>query len=118
LGTISERDYITYRRVFDLVVENLPRPDLLIMLNAPVSVLVDRIQARGREMEQGITGEYLALLEDLYNGWMAGFDLCPVLTVPTHDLDFVHKPKHLDIVISRIHDKLAGKEEVQFPSDE
>lgn len=118
LGTISERDYITYRRVFDLVVENLPRPDLLIMLNAPVSVLVDRIQARGREMERGITAEYLTLLEDLYNDWMAGFDLCPVLTIPTHDLDFVHKPKHLEIVINRIHDKLAGKEEVQFPSDE
>jgi deoxyadenosine/deoxycytidine kinase len=115
LGTITERDYITYRRVFDLVVDYLPRPDLLIMLNAPVDVLVKRIRARGREMEQGISAEYLQLLEDLYAGWMSGFDLCPVLSIPTHDLDFVHKPKHLDIVISRIHDKLAGKEEVQFP---
>lgn len=117
LGTITERDYLTYRRVFDLVVEHLPRPDLLIMLNAPVDVLVERIRARGREMEKGITPEYLQLLEDLYSTWMAGFDLCPVLTIPTHDLDFVHKPKHLEIVIERIHDKLAGKEEVQFPDD-
>ncbi|MGD8634339.1 MAG: deoxynucleoside kinase [Anaerolineales bacterium] len=117
LGTITERDYITYRRVFDLVVDYLPRPDLLIMLNAPVDVLVKRIRARGREMEQGISAEYLQLLEDLYAGWMSGFDLCPVLSIPTHDLDFVHKPKHLDIVISRIHDKLAGKEEVQFPTE-
>jgi deoxyadenosine/deoxycytidine kinase len=117
LGTITERDYITYRRVFDLVVDYLPRPDLLIMLNAPVEVLVKRIRARGREMEQGISAEYLQLLEDLYAGWMSGFDLCPVLSIPTHDLDFVHKPKHLDIVISRIHDKLAGKEEVQFPTE-
>jgi deoxyadenosine/deoxycytidine kinase len=117
LGTITERDYVTYRRVFDLVVESLPRPDLLIMLNAPVDVLIDRIQARGREMERGISREYLKLLEDLYTDWMAGFDLCPVLTIPTHDLDFVHKPKHLEIVINRIHDKLAGKEEVQFPED-
>lgn len=117
LGTITERDYLTYRRVFDLVVEHLPRPDLLIMLNAPVKVLIERIRARGREMETGITPEYLSLLEDLYTTWMAGFDVCPVLTIPTHDLDFVHKPKHLQIVIERIHDKLAGKEEVQFPED-
>jgi deoxyadenosine/deoxycytidine kinase len=115
LGTITERDYSTYRRIFDLVVDSLPRPDLLIMLNAPVEVLMDRISARGREMEKGITSEYLGLLEDLYTDWMAGFDHCPVLTIPTHNLDFVHKPKHLEIVISRIHDKLAGKEEVQFP---
>jgi deoxyadenosine/deoxycytidine kinase len=117
LGTITERDYITYRRVFDLVVDHLPRPDLLIMLNAPVEVLIERIKARGREMEKGITPEYLKLLENLYSEWMAGFDLCPVLSIPTHDLDFVHKPKHLEIVISRIHDKLEGKEEVQFPED-
>ncbi|MDF1499178.1 MAG: deoxynucleoside kinase [Anaerolineales bacterium] len=117
LGTIDDRDYLTYRRVFDLVVGGLPRPDLLIMLNAPVGVLVERIQARGREMEKGITPEYLQLLDDLYAQWMVGFDLCPVLSIPTHDLDFVHKPKHLDIVVNRIHDKLAGKEEVQFPED-
>lgn len=117
LGTITERDYITYRRVFDLVVDYLPRPDLLIMLYAPVDVLVERIRARGREMEQSITAEYLQLLDDLYAGWMSGFDLCPVLSIPTHDLDFVHKPIHLEIVINRIHDKLAGKEEVQFPTD-
>ena len=87
------------------------------MLHAPVMVLMDRIRARGREMEKGITAEYLKLLEQLYSSWMAEFDLCPVLTIPTHDLDFVHKPKHLEIVIDRIHHKLAGKEEVQFPRE-
>ncbi len=115
LGTISERDYQTYRRLFDLVVGRLPSPDLLILLKAPVEVLMDRIKARAREMEKGITLEYLGLLEKFYDEWMAGFDLCPVLTIRTDDLDFVHKPKHLDIVVNRIYDKLAGKEEVQFP---
>lgn len=115
LGTISERDYQTYRRLFDLVVGRLPSPDLLILLKAPVEVLMDRIKARAREMEKGITPEYLGLLEKFYDEWMAGFDLCPVLTIRTDDLDFVHKPKHLDIVVNRIYDKLAGKEEVQFP---
>jgi deoxyadenosine/deoxycytidine kinase len=45
---------------------------------------------------------------------MDSFDICPVLTIRTDDLDFVHKSKHLDIVIQRIKDKLAGKEEIIF----
>jgi len=116
LGNLNERDYQTYRRVYDLVVGALPRPDLLLYLKAPVSVLVDRIRRRGRGMESGITFEYLSLLETFYEEWMATFDLCPVLTIGTADLDFVHQPKHLDIVVQRIQNKLAGKERVVFPN--
>ncbi len=114
LGNMSERDYQTYRKIFDLVVGQLPVPDLLIYLKAPILVLLERIQNRGREMEMGITAEYLGLLEEYYQSWMAKFDLCPVLTIRTDDLDFIHQTKHLEIIIQRIHDKLAGKEEVQF----
>ena len=115
LGNLSERDYESYRRVFGLVVAGLPRPDLLLYLKAPVPVLLERIRRRGRHMESGITPEYLTLLETFYEEWMATFDLCPVLTIGTADLDFVHKPKHLDIVVQRIQDKLAGKEDLVFP---
>ena len=114
LGNMSERDFHTYRKIFDLVVGRLPVPDLLIYLKAPIPVLLERIQSRGREMEMGITAEYLGLLEEYYQSWMAKFDLCPVLTIRTDDLDFVHRTKHLEIIIQRIHEKLAGKEEVQF----
>jgi deoxyadenosine/deoxycytidine kinase len=115
LGNLSERDYWAYRVVFDLVVADLPRPDLLLYLKAPVPVLLDRIRSRGRDIESGITAEYLSLLEVFYEEWMQVFDLCPVLTIRTDDLDFVHKPKHLDIVVQRIQDRLAGKEDVVFP---
>jgi deoxyadenosine/deoxycytidine kinase len=115
LGTITRRDYETYRRTFDLVVGRLPSPDLLILLKAPVGVLMDRIHARAREMEKGITEKYLQLLESFYDDWMSGFDVCPVLTIRTDDLDFVHKANHLDIVVNRIHDKLTGKEILEFP---
>jgi deoxyadenosine/deoxycytidine kinase len=98
-----------------MVVAGLPRPDLLLYLKAPVPVLLQRIHRRGRAMESGITAEYLSLLETFYQEWMQTFDLCPVLTISTDDLDFVHKPQHLDIVVQRIQDKLAGKEEVVFP---
>jgi deoxyadenosine/deoxycytidine kinase len=116
LGNMSERDYMTYRTIFDQVVNKLPVPDLLIYLKAPISVLLERIRNRGREIESGISQDYLQLLEEFYEIWMEDFDYCPVLTIRTDDLDFVHRPQHLEIIIQRIQDKLAGKEEVQFPA--
>ena len=115
LGNLDERDYLAYKRVFELLVATLPAPDLLIYLKAPVSVLMDRIHRRGRAIESGITAEYLSLLDSFYNDWMQAFDVCPVLTIRTDDLDFVHETRHLDIVIGRIQEKLAGREEVVFP---
>ncbi len=117
MGNLDERDYFSYRRVFDLVVSRLPAPDLLIYLKAPVPVLVERIRRRGRSIESGITFEYLSLLESYYDDWMQAFDACPVLTIRTDDLDFVHKPGHMDIVVQRIQDLLAGKEDVVFPKN-
>jgi deoxyadenosine/deoxycytidine kinase len=115
MNNLSERDFQSYRRVYDMVVSGLPKPDLLLYLKAPVPVLMERITRRGRQMEKGISAEYLSLLETFYEEWMAAFDLCPVLTIPTENLDFVHKPRHLDIVVERIQAKLAGKEDVVFP---
>ncbi len=117
LGNLRERDYLAYRRLFDLVVSNLPAPDLLIYLKCPVPALMERIQQRGREMESTITADYLSLLESFYDDWLQSFDVCPVLTIPSDDLDFVHKPRHLDIVVQTIQDKLAGKEEIVFPNN-
>ena len=115
LGNLSERDYQSYRAVFDQVVAGLPQPDLLLYLHCPVPVLLERIGRRGRAIEAGITGEYLSLLETFYEEWLQSFDLCPVLTIRTDDLDFVRRAGHLDIVVRRIQDRLAGKEEVVFP---
>ncbi len=114
MNNLAERDYLAYRAVFDLIVAKLPPPDLLIYLRAPVKVLIERIHRRARSIEGGITSEYLSLLETFYDEWMQTFDVCPVLTIRTDDLDFVHKPKHLDIVVERIQDKLAGREELVF----
>ena len=118
MGNVTERDYQAYRRVFDLLTNSLPSPDLLIYLKCPVPVLMERISKRGREMESSISADYLSLLESFYDDWLAAFDICPVLTIPSDDLDFVHKPRHLGIVVQRIQDKLAGKEEIVFPNGE
>jgi len=112
MGNLTERDYHSYRRIFNMIVESLPSPSLLIYLKAPVQVLLQRINKRARNMESGISEEYLQLLESFYEDWMSNFDICPVLTITTDDLDFVHKREHLDLVVNRIQDKLSGKDEV------
>lgn len=114
MGNLNERDYLSYRTVFDLIVNRMPPPDLLIYLKAPVSVLVERIRRRGRNIETGITAEYLSLLDTFYDEWLLNFDACPVLTIRSDDLDFVHETRHLDIVVDRIQAKLAGREELVF----
>jgi deoxyadenosine/deoxycytidine kinase len=114
MGNMAERDYLSYRRLYELVVDSLPHPDLLIYLRAQPSVLMTRIRRRARNMETGITSDYLNLLDSFYDEWLNAFDLCPVLTIRSDDLDFVHQSQHLETVVQRIQDKLAGKETVDL----
>ena len=114
LGNLNELDYQTYLSVFNLLIPTLPVPSMLVYLRCPVDVLMARIHKRARDIESSISADYLALLESYYDEWMQTFDACPVLTIKTDDLDFVHKKKHMDIVIKRINDKLSGKDEVVF----
>jgi len=114
LGNLNERDYKSYRSAFELVAGGLPKPDLLLYLQAPVDVLMKRIRRRGRDMERGITPDYLSLLDRFYEEWLTVYDLSPVLTIRTDDLDFVHRPQDLDIVVERIRARLAGREEIVF----
>ncbi len=114
LDNLNERDYQSYRRLFNLITKSLPRPDLLIYLKAPVDVLMERIEKRARGMETGITAEYLSLLDSFYDEWLNHFDLCPVLTIRTDDLDYVNQPEALEIVTERITATLSGKEVVDL----
>jgi deoxyadenosine/deoxycytidine kinase len=114
MGNLSERDYIAYRKLFELVVAGLPQPNLLVYLKCPAEVLMQRIRKRARNMEVGISAEYLSLLESFYDEWLLSFDLCPVLTIRTDDVDFVNQPMALELVVGRIQEKLGGKEEIDF----
>lgn len=118
LGNMSQRDYHAYLNLYDLVIRRLPRPDLLIYIQTSVPTLRAHIQKRARAIETSITDDYLAILDRYYEDWITDFDLCPVLTVPGDDLDFVRYPEHLDIIADRVCAKLEGKEAVHFPRPE
>ena len=113
-GLMDERDYRSYCELYEVVTAVLPPPDLIVYLRASVPTLQERIRRRGRPYEQNIAVTYLEQLTELYEDWINGFSLCPVLTVPSDDLDFVLNPRHLELITEKILEKLQGREEVVF----
>jgi deoxyadenosine/deoxycytidine kinase len=113
-SAISDRDYATYRELYQVLVEFLPAPDLVIYLRASEKTLLNRISMRGRDYEKTISAQYLADLNNLYENWIDHFTLCPILTVPCDDLDYVAKPAHLELIINKVKEILMGKAEVRF----
>ena len=117
-GHIQDRDYQTYRDLYETMLRFLPPPDLVIYLRASVPTLMGRISNRGRDYERTITDEYLRGLNNLYETWIDNFTLCPILAVPADDLDFVSHPGHLRLIVQKVDEKLTGKEEVVFEPEE
>ena len=117
-GNMSRRDYETYNALYHSFLDFLPAPDLVIYLRASVDTLMNRIRLRGREYERDIDPGYLEKLNDIYESWITGFSICPVLTVPADNLDFVAQPGHMDLILNKVKDKISGKDEVVFLPEE
>lgn len=113
-GHLSDRDHDTYRSLYSTLVEFLPPPDLVIYLRASLDTLIKRITLRNRDYERSISPDYLSRVNRLYEEWIESFTLCPVLTIPADELDYVVKPDHLDLIANRVQQKLTGKDEVVF----
>lgn len=117
-GQMNQRDYETYYELFELLTEMLPPPDLVIYLRASVPTLIQRIEQRGRGYESQITNDYLIQLNQLYDSWIANFSLCPILTIPADEMDYVAHSGHLALIVQKVKEKLTGKEEVVFAPEE
>ncbi len=113
-GHIAERDWKTYRELYEVLTRLLPPPDLIVYLQASVPVLRQRIALRGREYEQSIAPDYLAQLNTLYEEWIREFKLCPILTVPADRFDFVSNGSHFDLISQKVQEKLRGDQLVLF----
>ncbi len=117
-GQMDERDYASYRKLYTLLCDMLRPPDLVIYLRASVPTLQHRIAQRGRDFESTIDPDYLEKLNGLYEQWIVKFSLCPVLTVPTDEMNFVTHEGLVDLVTRKMSEKLMGKEEVVFLPEE
>jgi len=114
-GSMSARDWKSYSELYRTLTSLLPPPDLVVYLRASVPTLKRRIAKRGRDFEASISDEYLAGLNRLYEEWIDGFDLAPVLVVPGDRLDFVAESKDLDSIVRTIECRLRDKQGNLFP---
>jgi len=107
-GAMSEREWETYRGLYTTLTTLLAPPDLVVYLRASVPTLKARIARRGRDFEAKITDGYLQGLNELYEEWIRGFTLAPVLEVPTDRLDFVKDGRSLDAIVTGVQERLRG----------
>jgi deoxyadenosine/deoxycytidine kinase len=116
-GHISERDYQTYRNLYDLFISLLAPPDLVVYLRTSVPVLAERIVRRGRDFEANIDTAYLDQLNTLYEQWISGYSLSPVLTVDSDSVDFSEDRESLLAIAERAEAAMEEKQSMLFPID-
>jgi deoxyadenosine/deoxycytidine kinase len=113
-GRMSERDWGTYCELYRTVITLLPPPNLVVYLRASVPTLRKRIAQRGRGFEANISEEYLGELNALYEEWIGGFNLAPVLVLPADRMDFVGRPKDFQLIVSEVEERLSDKQGLLF----
>ncbi len=91
-NTLQEDEYRLFRRLFDIVFESLPKPDLYVYLHLDTVNLLKNIRKRGREYEQQIAPEYLEKISRGYFDYFRQAGQFPVLILDTNRIDFVNNP--------------------------
>ncbi len=87
---MSDEDYDTYRRLFEILTSVLRAPSMIVYLRASPEFLLERVRRRGRDYERRITLDYLTRLGDGYEAWIERIRATvPVLTVPVEAVDFL-----------------------------
>ena len=84
------RDWDTYWRFYQIIVDAIRPPDLMIYLRCSMRTLRKRIRLRGRQMEQDIPLSYLKRLEGLYEQWLDSYQLSEILVLETDKLDYIN----------------------------
>ena len=106
-GNLSERDYNTYMDTFNVMMEVVKEPDLLIYLKSSIPHLVSQIQKRGREYEQSISIDYLSGLNRRYEDWIASYK-GRLIIIDADTLDFLNREEDFAAITDRIDAELFG----------
>jgi deoxyadenosine/deoxycytidine kinase len=104
---LDDSELLIHEKLYGLLTEGVPKPDLVVYLQAPTDVLMKRIRARGRPEETSLSEEYLAEVNRAYNYYFFHYGLTPLLVVNTAGVDFVKRPEDLDDLLKQI--KSMGK---------
>lgn len=106
-GNLSKRDYDAYMDLFNVVMQQVKLPDLMIYLRSSIPHLVYQIQKRGREYEQSMGLDYLKGLNDRYEKFISEYR-GDVLTIDTENLDFENRPEDFASITDKIDARLFG----------
>ena len=100
--TLSSEEFTLYSRLFSIIENALPKPDLLVYLYLDISRLQSNIRSRGRVYEQKIEDEYLRKIQEGYLDYIKQQQGLRVLLIDTNKLDFVAHQKDYDQLIDII----------------
>ena len=100
--TLDDEEYGLYEQVYARLAIDAPVPDLVVYLQAPADVLLERIARRGIGYEQAIERRYLERLSESYARFFLEYEAAPVLTVNATDIDPVGSERDYDVLLAEI----------------
>ncbi len=105
---LDDSELLIYDRLYTLLAESVPKPDLVIYLQGSLETCMKRIKKRLRSIEKGITPEYLAQLIEAYNYYFYHYEETPLLVVDTNEIDFVNRVADFDDLVAQIRRARKG----------
>ena len=108
MGLMANRDFNSYKALFEMMEGFVGAPDLLIYLRSSIPNLVKQIHNRGRDYENSISIDYLSRLNERYEAWVHSYDKGKLLIVDVDRYNFVDNPEDLGDIINRINAELNG----------
>ena len=106
--TLSAEELNLYQQIYSLLNARVPKPDLVVYLQARPEVLYKRVKKRDKKYERGVTFEYLNEVAQAYNRFFFHYDETPLLVVNTSKIDFVESSKDLADLIKEINNMGSG----------
>jgi deoxyadenosine/deoxycytidine kinase len=106
--TLGADEFHLYQQIFQLLDRALPKPDLVIYLEARPEVLLRRLKKRERDFERGITQEYLERLTEAFRSFFHDYTETPLLVVNCSDIDFVEHGGDLADLIKEVRAMRRG----------
>jgi deoxyguanosine kinase len=96
---LDSEELALYRQLFHLLGARLPKPDLVVYLQARPDILMARLRKRSRDYERHITPEYIRRIAEAYKDFFFHYEETPLLVVNCSQIDFVaHSEETSDLV--------------------
>lgn len=106
--TLSDSEMALYDKLYGVLVEQVPRPDLVVHLTASVDTCLQRVKKRAHAYEKALSADYLKALIEAYNYFFYHYRATPLLVVETNEIDFVTRKEDLDDLIQQITRPFRG----------